>query len=666
MLKKALLSLVFLSLYTIAPITYAVTVDVGSVEKISNLKNAQRQAFIKARDGIKNGDNTYAIKARKGILKDYALNVWLDYYELSVNPSVKKFNDVIKFINSKQHQELGNILQNKYIEFLSNKKEYKKVKILMPTKPILDKDAIYNSQKAKLCRFYEASWNLNQATDDAVAYARSLYLNLKPIPKSCNNLMSLFEVNGHLSDALVLKKFEKAYIQRNYKDTTHSLAKALSTTMYKDRVEKQMSYYDDPEAIFDSLNAKDQDARSVAVLAFKRFANVGANDARDSLKNFVKKFSPTDVDYISVVNIIANNCLSRSRPLADVKWVDDNLPAALWSNSLKEQRLRRAIWFSQWNIVYRLLEHMPSTFQEQVNWQYWKGISALKLGFKDQGLSILKKIAKERDFFGFMAAQKLNLKGAYNHKKLSSNAKWSKLISENASVIRFFELDAIGDSNASIEWHEAVKHSSDDDAMLMGQWALQTGNIRYAIDMVVQSKRWDALSYRFPIAYLEIYKKEAKANKVALSYIYGISRQESMLNATIRSPVGAVGLMQLMPTTARLVAKKNNIKYKRVSDLTKPELNVKLGSIYIKNMLDKFDNNRILAAAAYNAGPGRIPRWLSNDGKVRSVDAFVESIPFAETRKYVQNVVLYDAIYNYLLTGRKGKLLRDNELYYKY
>ena len=200
----------------------------------------------------------------------------------------------------------------------------------------------------------------------------------------------------------------------------------------------------------------------------------------------------------------------------------------------------------------------------------------------------------------------------------------------------------------------------------MAEWALSTGNINYAISSVIAGKRWDALDYRFPKPFLDLYKKYSNYSNVSLSFLYGISRQESMLNPDIKSPVGAVGLMQLMPATAALVSRKNNWSYNGPRELTIPENNIRLGSAYLRDMLDKFDNNRVLAAAAYNAGPGRIKIWQSKDGKTRDTAMYVENIPFKETRQYVQNVLLYDTIYRKLLTGVEGKLLHSQEKSYQY
>ena len=358
--------------------------------------------------------------------------------------------------------------------------------------------------------------------------------------------------------------------------------------------------------------------------------------------------------------------MSRGRPLYDVKWVDKNLPAVGWTENIKELRLRRAIWFAQWETVYKLLQSMNEDFVSQINWKYWLGRSVYELGRIEEGREILAEVAKDRSFFGFLAAQFLDEDLPFNEETLSSLASWPGSVKNDPAVIRFFELYGMDDGDAVFEWREIAKNSDDDTAMLMAEWALRQGNTAYAIDSVVSSGRWDALAYRFPIVYFDIYQAQSKEQGVSLSFMYGVSRQESMLNPSIRSPVGAVGLMQLMPGTAKMVSRQRDWSYNGTQDLVIPEKNVRLGAAYLRDMLDKFGNNRILAAAAYNAGPGRVVRWESKDGIKRDAAMYVENIPFAETRKYVQNVLLYDAIYQKLLTGKEGALLYANEINYNY
>lgn len=420
------------------------------------------------------------------------------------------------------------------------------------------------------------------------------------------------------------------------------------------------------EPFFEKITTNDEQAHRAAVLAFKRFANLSPLEARNNFDKFIKTYEPSEAELVDIYQIFASSFLGRSFTLKDVLWVDKNLPAVAWSTQLKEQRLRRAIYFAQWDNVYILIDHLPQDLQKNINWRYWKGRAAYELGKTNEALGILEDVAKDRSFFGFYAAQALGVECAFNYVKIDPNFSFPMDIANNQAAIRFLELYALDDDDAIYEWREIAKRSPEHEAMVMAQWALQTGNVRYAIDFVVSSQKWDALDYRFPIAYKEMFEQYAQESQVPLSFLYGISRQESMLNHKIKSWAGAVGLMQVMPGTARDIAKKEKWKFEGNASLLDPQTNIQYGSTYLKWMLEKFDNNRVLAAAAYNAGPGRIPQWKSNDGIYRDAAMYIECIPFEETRKYVQNVLLYDAIYNFLITGNKGELMRKSELSYIY
>ncbi len=629
----------------------------------------QRAAYIEARQAFKTGDAQRGLELRNSrLLRNYPLAVWLDYYSLSEDPSMDKYPQVIEFIRSKRQQELGMLLRDRYIDLMGDNRRYREVLELFANElPYADKARLTKAQLGAQCRFYEAQWALGQAGEQAPAFAGKIYQQLSARPAACTGLIALYDSKGYLSDAVRLEKFERAYVARDYANTTRSLAAALERTKFAARVNAAMTLYDQPGQLFSRLKepASVADQR-IAAMAFMRWANLNPDDARASLKAFKAKYHPSDADLLGIYQILSEKMLGRNRSLSDVKWVDQNLPEVGWSEAIKEQRMRRAIWFAQWKTVYVLYDHLDPAEQQKINWRYWKGRAAMELGHKSEGRSILREVAQDRSFFGFYAAQSLGTDYAFNHEKLNPNVKWPQTVAGNPAVIRFFELYAMNDGNAIYEWREIARQSSRDEAMLMAQWALQNGNSRYAIDSVVSSGNWDALDYRFPIAYRPIYEHNSRTQNVDLSFIYGISRQESMLNPVIRSPAGAVGLMQLMPGTASDVSRKNKWPYAGTQDLVVPENTVRLGTAYLRQMLDKFDNNRVLAAAAYNAGPGRIPQWKSKDGRKRDAAMFVESIPFQETRTYVQNVLLYDSIYSKLLTGNEHDLIYRHEMAYSY
>jgi soluble lytic murein transglycosylase len=146
---------------------------------------------------------------------------------------------------------------------------------------------------------------------------------------------------------------------------------------------------------------------------------------------------------------------------------------------------------------------------------------------------------------------------------------------------------------------------------------------------------------------------------------FGIMRQESSFNPTIVSGAGAVGLMQLMPETARRTAEKNGIPYGGVGDLDDPQTNMALGSAYISGLIQNFGNCLPLAIAAYNAGPTNVANWLAANGDPEMGSAaggadmidWVEEIPFSETRNYVQRVTESIVIYRALQTGEAASPL---------
>lgn len=627
----------------------------------------QRNYFNDAKTAIKKGDEQRALYIKRNFLKGYPLAIWIDYYYLVEDPKIEKYSLVKQFLKQSHHQELNSYVKSVYIDYLSKKKQYKRVLELIGKKPFEDDTELNSVQLTRQCRYYEARWNRGFADSSAAVFASKLYLRLKQYPQGCEGLISTFAKHGYLTEKLTLERFERSYITRNYEQTTQNLARLLSSSVYKNRISTLMDLYDDPSKIMDENYPVKSDEKSrAAVLAFKRFANLNAKEAIVQFEPFCKKFNVTEHQRLEIMQIFAQSFLSRQASLDEVTWVDRNLPAVLWTEDIKIMRMRKAIWFSQWQIVYDLYDHLTAYDRSLINWRYWKARSAREIGRIEQSNQLMEQVANDRSFFGFLAATELSKPLPFNHEKLPEKAVWPGKLKHNKAAVRFFEFKVLNDYCASVEWKEVAKTSTNEDALLMAEWALSSGNVAYSISSVVAGKRWDALDYRFPKPYLELYQKYSDYSNVPISFLYGISRQESMLNPRIKSPVGAVGLMQLMPDTAKLVSRKNKWSYRGPSDLVEPEYNIRLGSAYLKDMLSRFDNNRILAAAAYNAGPGRIKIWASKDGGVRDPAMYIENIPFKETRLYVQNVILYDVIYKKLLTGKEDNLLYSHEKNYRY
>jgi len=210
------------------------------------------------------------------------------------------------------------------------------------------------------------------------------------------------------------------------------------------------------------------------------------------------------------------------------------------------------------------------------------------------------------------------------------------------------------------EWYHHLNEASPQQWIVAANLAHSWGWHNQAIMSMIQAGYWNDIDIRFPLAFQDQFLTQGKATDIPPNLLMALSRQESAFNDSAVSPVGARGLMQLMPATARETARRHQIRYSGVGDLTDASRNILIGSRYYREMLNKFNNNRILATAAYNAGPGRVISWRRNSGGQLPFDAWIEAIPFRETRNYVQNVLAFSIIYSHQL-GIDGTMVSERE-----
>jgi soluble lytic murein transglycosylase len=210
-------------------------------------------------------------------------------------------------------------------------------------------------------------------------------------------------------------------------------------------------------------------------------------------------------------------------------------------------------------------------------------------------------------------------------------------------------------TSARAEWNYALERMSDKEQLAVAQIALNLGWYDQSIRTANHAEAKDALKYRFPDAFREPLMSYSKQNSLQSPWVFAVARQESMFIYDAKSPAGALGLLQVMPETAKRTASKNGIPYSNSSNLLEPQKNIQIGSAYLRNMLDFFDNDPVLATAAYNAGPGRVQQWLAV--RPTTDDVWVETIPFKETRQYVQNVLAFTVLYAHRLDMDKNVTL---------
>ncbi len=330
-------------------------------------------------------------------------------------------------------------------------------------------------------------------------------------------------------------------------------------------------------------------------------------------------------------------------------WVDEAL-ARRSDADLLELRVRAALGERDWRGVLSWLNRMEPETRDNSRWHYWAGRAHEQLSDSARSRDALTLAAQGRSFFGFAAADRIGQPYALNLERNGFDDGFRQQVSRWPAVQRTEALLRINEPGlAASEWYAAVERAGEREARALADYAQRRGWHAKLVQTTITGRMWDALDWRFPEAYREHFLHWGRMTGVDPYLLMGIARRESAYNPTAVSPAGARGLMQVMPGTATQLARQLGISDPGTYGVLDPALNIRLGSTYIRDMIDRYSGNRLAAAAAYNAGPGRVDRWLADAPE--EFDLFVESIPFRETRLYVQAVLSYRAIFESLANG---------------
>ncbi|AHF01338.1 lytic transglycosylase [Thiomicrospira aerophila AL3] len=317
---------------------------------------------------------------------------------------------------------------------------------------------------------------------------------------------------------------------------------------------------------------------------------------------------------------------------------------------------RFAIRYSKWADLARITSDMPESLATQAQWRYWRARALTEMG-DQQALALFEQLATERNYYGFLAADRLGKPYAIHRTAdyaiTISQERASALIQSYPSLHLIAALvDIDWRINAHREWHHLLNIAKTEDFYDLAALAHAWGLHHLAITTLGQIQAWDALDKRFPAPFNQTVIRQAESQQLASSLIYSIMRRESAFYPQARSPAGAEGLMQLMPNTAREVAQKQGLRSFNPRDIFDADINIQLGSAYLAELLARY-NHPVLAIAAYNAGPSRVNQWLVDLNGANSIEAdqWIDTLPFFETRRYVRQVLEHKLVYDFILAN---------------
>lgn len=332
------------------------------------------------------------------------------------------------------------------------------------------------------------------------------------------------------------------------------------------------------------------------------------------------------------------------------------LPAAAADPETGRWLVRTRLLSRDWAEVVRAIDALPAEESALDEWQYWKAVALGEQGQEAAAMLILATLATQRSYYGFLAADAIDAEYAIGGEGVSGDRELARTLEGIPALLRARELFYVGlEGRGRSEWDSAVSLLTNEQLLQAALLAHAWGWHSRAIATVAKAGDFDDLAIRYPLPWRDDFSRSSSSAGIADSWAYGVARSESLFMRDIRSSAGAVGIMQLMPATGRQTAGEIRMPWQGVATLTDSASNIRLGTHYLGQMYQRFDDNRVLATAAYNAGPHRVENWLPQQGPL-DARIWIENIPYNETRGYVRRVLADEAIFYWRLTGRLRRI----------
>lgn len=324
----------------------------------------------------------------------------------------------------------------------------------------------------------------------------------------------------------------------------------------------------------------------------------------------------------------------------------------------QQWKVRIALRNEDWKAVRAGIADMPATLRNDPAWVYWRGRALQAAGKEDEARQLYRSIADQFHFYGQLATEELGQKISIPQAASPVTAAELAATEANAGLrraLKFFAMDLRFEGVR--EWNWEMRHmKSERELLAAAEFARQNNILDRMVNSSDRTRSEHDFDQRFPTPFRDVMYRTTQSLGMDMAWVYGLIRQESRFIMHAKSHVGASGLMQLMPATARLVAKKIGMTDFDHAQVNHVDTNIALGTNYLNMVLTELDGSQALATAAYNAGPGRPRAWRSTLPRTVEGAIFAETIPFSETRGYVKNVLSNATYYAALFEGKPQSL----------
>lgn len=581
--------------------------------------------FLAARDAFRAGDAA-RFNALAKRLDGYVLAPYVAYYQLQMRLRDASVEEVRGFIASNADSSLSDRLRADWLRVLGRQQNWALFQEEYP--------ALANNDDIELACFSLRA-RLQRGDDTAIQDVRQKWLSGGELPPSCKPVFDTLLAAGSLNVEDVWARIRLALELGNIGVARQLIAEYLPEEQ-RISLKNLESVADNPQRFLDSdaVDARSRPGRELAMFAIYRLARSLPAAAQPYWERLHTQFGVAEQGY--VWGQMAFHAARKHDPVA-LRWFHKAGDTPL--NELQMTwRVRAALRAQDWPQVLAAIAAMPESLQNQGAWRYWKARALKSSGKLGPANAILVPLSREHNFYGQLATEELGAVVSNPASTYEPGADEIRAINAMPAIRRalaLYQLDLRTEANR--EWLWATRGFDDKQLLVAAEIARRNNWLDRAINTADKTRELHDFSLRYPAPHRDVMQAYARERDLDEAWVYGLIRQESRFVQQARSNVGASGLMQLMPATAQWIAKRLGLKHFQQNLIGQIDTNISFGTYYLKYVLDTNDGQPVLATASYNAGPSRAKRW--KDERALEGAIYAESIPFTETRNYVQKVM---------------------------
>ncbi|MGA9962347.1 MAG: transglycosylase SLT domain-containing protein [Azonexus sp.] len=604
-------------------------------------QESRDSTYLAARDAFRAGDRVKLGRAAEQ-LGNHELAPYVENYQLRINMAQGDSAAMRAFLERYERTYVAEKLRADWIRWLGKGGNWAEIDVEYPKLIAPEPDVTCYYQQAKL------AGNDKTALDDA----QKLWLTMLEPPEACRAVLDLLVRDNRLTTDDVWARTRRQF-EANRPGPARLTLAALPASQAVDAkaldkvVDSPMAYLAKQPAGWSSSRS----GRELTALAIQRIA---ANDPRAAAAELEKlQGRMQDSERQWAWSQLGLQAAKRHYSEA-LDWYALGGETPL-SDEGTQWKVRAALRAHDWSVVLATINAMPPSLAAQPEWVYWLGRAYKAGGLTSQAEAQFEKVAGQHNFYGNLADEELGRKILTPPKAAAVTAEEQKAARDNPAIRRamaFFRLNMR--TEAVREWNWSLRGMDDRELLAAADLAKRNQIWDRAINTADRTKSEHDFTLRFLAPYGEQVRPAAQNQSLDDAWVYGLMRQESRFITSAKSNVGASGLMQLMPATAKWVARKIGLKDYNHGRVTDTEINVLLGTSYMRLVMENLDNHPVLTSAAYNAGPGRARKWRADQPLEGAI--YAETIPFNETRDYVKKVMSNSVYYSMQFTGRPDSL----------